>query len=70
MGGGLLDVLSGALSLKEATGRVYLNGSSAAGGRLGVLASAGRFRDPARLFESVDIADRPRPGAAETTTSC
>ena len=57
MGGGLLDVLSGALSLKEATGQVYLNGSSAASGRLSVLASAGRFRDPARLFESVDIAD-------------
>jgi capsular exopolysaccharide synthesis family protein len=53
---GLLDVLSGKRELSEATGWVSLNGSSAAGGRLGMLATNGRFRDPARLFESADIA--------------
>ena len=52
---GLLDVLSGHRNLDEATGWVNLNGSSAAGGRLGVLATDARFRDPARLFESTDI---------------
>lgn len=52
---GLLDVLSGSRNLKEATGWVNLNGSSAGGGRLGVLATDARFRDPARLFESTDI---------------
>ncbi len=53
---GLLDVLSGRCDLGEATGRVHLNGSSAAGGRLAMLATDARFRDPARLFESADIA--------------
>ena len=52
---GLLDVLSGRLDLRDATGWVSLNGSSATGGRLGMLASDARFRDPARLFESTDI---------------
>ena len=52
---GLLDVLSGRRGLREATGWVSLNGSSATGGRLGVLATDARFRDPARLFESTDI---------------
>jgi capsular exopolysaccharide synthesis family protein len=52
---GLLDVLSGRLHLRDATGWVSLNGSSATGGRLGMLASDARFRDPARLFESTDI---------------
>jgi capsular exopolysaccharide synthesis family protein len=52
---GLLDVLSGRRDLREATGWVSLNGSSASGGRLGVLATSARFRDPARLFESTDI---------------
>jgi capsular exopolysaccharide synthesis family protein len=52
---GLLDVLSGNYDLRDATGWVNLNGSSAAGGRLGVLATDGRFRDPARLFESSNI---------------
>ena len=53
---GLLDVLSGRRDLEEATGWVSLNGSSAAGGRLGMLATDARFRDPARLFESADVA--------------
>jgi capsular exopolysaccharide synthesis family protein len=58
MGGdGLLEVLGGTRSLREATGQVHLNGSSATGGRLGVLASDARFRDPARLFESADISE-------------
>ena len=48
---GLLDVLSGNRDLLEATGWVSLNGSSVTGGRLGLLATNGRFRDPARLFE-------------------
>ena len=52
---GLLDVLSGRRDLTDATGFVSLNGSSATGGRLGVLATDSRFRDPARLFESADI---------------
>ena len=52
---GLLDVLSGRRDLRDAIGRVYLNGSSASGGQLGVLATDTRFRDPARLFESADI---------------
>jgi capsular exopolysaccharide synthesis family protein len=52
---GLLDVLSGQRGLDEATGWVSLNGSSATGGRLGMLATNARFRDPARLFESSDI---------------
>ncbi|MDX6631211.1 MAG: tyrosine-protein kinase [Gaiellales bacterium] len=52
---GLLDVLSGRLALRDATGWVSLNGSTATGGRLGVLATNARFRDPARLFESADI---------------
>jgi polysaccharide biosynthesis transport protein len=54
--GGLLDVLSGRRELREATGWVSLNGSSASGGHLAVLATNARFRDPARLFESADIA--------------
>ena len=53
---GLLDVLSGKVPLSEATGWVSLNGSSASGGQLGMLATSSRFRDPARLFESADIA--------------
>jgi capsular exopolysaccharide synthesis family protein len=53
---GLLDVLSGRRDLTDATGFVNLNGTSSAGGRLGMLATDGRFRDPARLFESADIA--------------
>jgi capsular exopolysaccharide synthesis family protein len=53
---GLLDVLSGKRDLNEATGWVSLNGSSASGGQLGLLATDVRFRDPARLFESADIA--------------
>lgn len=52
---GLLDVLSGRRNLSDATGWVNLNGSSAVGGRLGVLATDDRFRDPARLFESANI---------------
>ena len=52
---GLLDVLSGRRDLTDATGFVSLNGSTATGGRLGLLATDSRFRDPARLFESADI---------------
>ena len=52
----LLDVLSGLCDLDHAAGRVHLNGSSATGGRLAMLATDARFRDPARLFESADIA--------------
>jgi capsular exopolysaccharide synthesis family protein len=54
-GAGLLDVLNGSSDLHRATGHVHLNGSSAVGGRLGVLATNEHFRDPARLFESGSI---------------
>jgi capsular exopolysaccharide synthesis family protein len=53
---GLLDVLSGRRELTDATGWVSLNGSSANGGRLGMVATNARFRDPARLFESPELA--------------
>jgi polysaccharide biosynthesis transport protein len=54
-GAGLLDVLSGSRDLHRATAYVNLNGSSAVGGCLDLLATKERFRDPARLFESSNI---------------
>ena len=53
---GLLDVLSGRCDSARRRAGSRSTARARAGGQLGMLATSSRFRDPARLFESADIA--------------